>query len=375
MKVLIFTSSGGTAHDSAAYAIKAWMHRWDPDGEVLVEHVLERSGWLMRGSVNLYNWIQRCAPWLHQIYWRLVEFEDVVKPGTLIAGRSYVIQLLKKIQPDLLISTHPHTNRGHFELARRVCPGLRCIICCTELDGGFGFSRNWLTKRAEALWTLTPEVSSYMREQGYRSVPAPALGPLFDPAFTDELALPEQPANPDQLPLLVLGAGANGANNHIQLLEALIPLAGRLRVVALCGRRASALSQIQQWAKKHPQLSLNCLGFQGPAAMADLYKQAWAMLSRPGARTATEALAAGSVLIFYGFGMTMPQELLARRYFQARQIDCCIRKPQDLAEVCLRWLDQPEQYNQLKSRVMRHQLFSDRESIRTLMFHGPNAVS
>ena len=375
MRVLIFTSSSGTAHDAAAYAIKAWMHRWDPDGEVLVEHVLENSGWLMRGNIAFYNWIQCQAPWIHQIYWRVLEFEDVLKPGTLIAGRSYVIQLLRKIQPDLLISTHPHTNRGHFELARRVCPGLRCIICCTELDGGFGFSRNWLTKRAEVLWTLTTEVSSYMREQGYRSVPAQALGPLFDPAFADELARPEQPANADQLPLLVLGAGANGANNHIQLLEALIPFVGRLRVVALCGRRASALSQIQQWAKKHPQLSLNCLGFQGPAAMADLYKQAWAMVTRPGARTATEALAAGSVLIFYGFGMTMPQELLARRYFQARQIDCCIRKPQDLAEVCLRWLDQPEQYNQLKSRVMRHQLFSDRESIRTLMFHGPNAVS
>jgi hypothetical protein len=67
-----------------------------------------------------------------------------------------MIQLLRKIQPDLLISTHPHTNRGHFELARRVCPRLRCMVCCTELDGGFGFSRNWLTKRAEALWTLTP---------------------------------------------------------------------------------------------------------------------------------------------------------------------------------------------------------------------------
>ena len=145
--------------------------------------------------------------------------------------------------------------------------------------------------------------------------------------------------------------------------------------MALCGRRASALRQIQQWAKKHPQLSLNCLGFQGPAAMADLYKQAWAMVSRPGARTATEALAAGSVLIFNGFGMTMPQELLARRYFQARQIDCCIRKPRDLAEVCLRWLDQPEQYNQLKARVIRHRLFSDRESIRTLIFHGPTAVA
>ena len=36
MRVLIFTSSGGTAHDAAAYALKAWLQRWDPKGEVRV---------------------------------------------------------------------------------------------------------------------------------------------------------------------------------------------------------------------------------------------------------------------------------------------------------------------------------------------------
>ncbi|QNJ30573.1 monogalactosyldiacylglycerol (MGDG) synthase family protein [Synechococcus sp. PROS-9-1] len=370
MRVLIFTSSGGTAHDAAAYALEAWLRRWDPNGEVLVEHILEKASWFTRGGVALYNWIQRHGPWMHQIYWRLVEFEDVTKPGTLLAGRSYVIRILRRFQPDLLISTHPHINRGHFDLARRVCPEMRCITCCTELDGGFGFSRNWFSKRAEAFWTLTPEVSSYARRQGYRTVPAPAFGPLFDPAFDEELFRPEKAATADQLPLLVLGAGANGANNHVRLLEMLLPLAGRVRVVALCGRRQAALHQLRQWAEQHPQLSFKPLGFQGPAEMASLYKQSWAMVARPGARTATEALAAGCVLIFNGFGTTMPQELLARRYFKARQIDCCIRKPQDLLNLCRGWLDQPEHYQKLKERVSNHRLIADQEAIRSLLFDG-----
>ena len=130
MRVLIFTSSGGTAHDAAAYAIEAWLKRWDPDGEVLVEHVLENASIFTRAGVALYNWIQRHGPWMHQIYWRVVEFKDVTKPVTLLAGRFYVIKLLRRLQPDLLISTHPHINRGHFDLARRVCPEMRCIICC-----------------------------------------------------------------------------------------------------------------------------------------------------------------------------------------------------------------------------------------------------
>jgi UDP-N-acetylglucosamine:LPS N-acetylglucosamine transferase len=107
--------------------------------------------------------------------------------------------------------------------------------------------------------------------------------------------------------------------------------------------------------------------------MAKLYKQAWAMVARPGARTATEALAAGTVLIFNGFGMTMPQELLARRYFQARQIDCCIRKPHDLLNLCRSWLDQPEHYQKLKERVSNHRLIADREAIRSLLLDGDSA--
>ena len=88
MRVLIFTSSGGTAHDAAAYAIEPWLKRWDPDGEVLVEHVLENASVFTRAGVALYNWIQRHGPWMHQIYWRVVEFEDVTKPGTLLAEES-----------------------------------------------------------------------------------------------------------------------------------------------------------------------------------------------------------------------------------------------------------------------------------------------
>ena len=57
---------------------------------------------------------------------------------------------------------------------------------------------------------------------------------MLDPAVDEELFRPEKAATADQLPLLVLGAGANGANNHVRLLEMLLPLAGRVRVGGTC---------------------------------------------------------------------------------------------------------------------------------------------
>jgi UDP-N-acetylglucosamine:LPS N-acetylglucosamine transferase len=355
-KVLIYTSSGGTAHDSAAEAIRHWLERERPNIEVRVDQVLERSSSTYRGGVELYNWIQRRRPWLHQIYWRAMELEDLVKPGTVLFGRRYLIRELQDFRPDVLISTHPHTNRGHFDLAKRVLGNqLRCITCCTELDGGFGFSRNWLSRRADLFWALTEEVVREVRRRR-PGVPVELLGPLLYQDYHDG---GPAPAAVEGLPLLVLGTGSNGANNHIPLLKKLLPFAGQLTVAALCGRRPIVREEVQAWVDRHPALVVQVLDYQGPAAMADLYRRAWAMVSRPGARTATEALFMGCPLIFNHYGTTMPQELLAPRYFQARGLGASIRRPEELASLVGGWLADHAGYGALRQCYQQQRLKAD----------------
>lgn len=368
MRVLIFTSSGGTAHDAAAYALRDWLAQIRPEVEVRVEAVLENASWFTRGGTDLYNWIQKHAPWLHQLYWRIVELEDLIKPGTVLFGHRYLVRLLREYRPDLLISTHPHTNRGHFDLAKRVAgPDLRCVISCTELDGGFGFSRNWLTRRADLFWTLTPGVDREWLRRRFPHQRVRCLGPLLYPAFHHAPAPVQLPPG---LPLLVLGSGANGANNHIRLLEQLLPQSGRLQVVALCGRRQSAHQELEDWARAHPQLKVEALGFQGPEAMASLYRRAWALVARPGARTATEALAMGCPLIFNRYGLTMPQELLAPRWFRKHGLEVSIRRPRELAGVVTRLLDHPESYQSLRDAYARHRLTSNPEALLEAVIGG-----
>jgi UDP-N-acetylglucosamine:LPS N-acetylglucosamine transferase len=169
------------------------------------------------------------------------------------------------------------------------------------------------------------------------------------------------------LPLLVLGAGANGANNHCRLLEVLRPFAGRLAVVALTGRRQAAFEQVQAWAAAHPELAVQALGFQGPEQMVALYRRAWAMVARPGARTATEALLLGCPLVFNTFGTTMPQEWLARRYFRSRGLERSIDRPEQLGNLVAAWLDRPETYGDWRRLYQQHQLLSDPPSLGRLL--------
>ena len=64
----------------------------------------------------------------------------------------------------------------------------------------------------------------------------------------------------------------------------------------------------------------------------------------------------------------MPQELLALRYFQSRDIDRCIRQPEDLLMLCRHWLEHPEKYRQLKNLIQSNQLIGDRNAIRKILF-------
>ena len=367
MRVLILTSRAGTAHQAAANALVEWFGLQTPSVDVSVLFHEDTCGYY-DDATNLYNWIQKKAPWLHKIYWRILETEDFTKPGTVLIGRSHLVDELRRFCPDLLISTHPHTNRGHFDLAKRVVgPHLRCLVCCTEVDGGFGFTRNWVTGAADGFWAITEPVAQEARKRRFPPERIEVLGPLLQRPFHQ--AGPA-PLTLDGLPLLVLGSGSNGANNHLTQLEHLLPWAGQLEVVALCGRRTEVKEAVEEWAARNPSLAVSALDFQPPEAMASLYRRCWAMVSRPGARTATEALLLGCPLIFHRLGGGMPQELLALRYFRERGLETSIQHPRDLAGVVGGWLADPDLYQLLRLRYRQAVLQADPERVMKYLLHG-----
>ena len=348
-RVLILTSSGGTAHDVSAYAIQEWLAVTHPGLPVLVDHVLERSSFFYRATNYAYNTIQKKALWMHRIFWWILELEDLIRLGTVTFGRSYFLRLIQEFRPDLIVSTHPHINRGYFAFAKTVLGSdLRCVVCCTELDGGYGFSRNWFAPETDRFFALTPGVARALRGRGMPSEKIVVQGPLLAPAFYGVRAAPDV----SQLPLLVLGSGANGANNHALLLGVLRALAGRIRVAVLCGRRQSAYDSVSGWAARHPELELHPLAFQGPSEMARLYQEAWAFVARPGARTASEALALGCPLIFNCYGITMPQETQALRFFKELGILRMVNQPVDLMRQLSFWLSNPEAYRHFRDACM-----------------------
>ena len=355
-RILILTSSGGTAHDASAYAIQEWFSILHPEFPVLVDHVLERSSFFYRVTNFAYNTIQKNAPWIHRLFWWVLELEDLVKFGTVTFGRSYFLRLIRHFRPDIIVSTHPHINRGYFAFAKNVLgPGLRCIVCCTELDGGYGFSRNWFSTHTHRFFALTSGVARAIQLRGMSLERIIVSGPLLAPSFYAMRFA----SDASRLPLVVLGSGANGANNHALLLDALLPLAGRIRLVVLCGKRQSAYQGVSEWAAIHPELEVRPLSFQGPSEMARLYQEAWMFVARPGARTASEALAIGCPLIFNCYNITMPQETQAIRFFNSLGLLLVAKNPGDLVRHLLYFLGDPDCYKALQAAYANYDFSVD----------------
>jgi hypothetical protein len=68
-------------------------------------------------------------------------------------------------------------------------------------------------------------------------------------------------------------------------------------------------------------------------------------------------------LIFNHYGTTMPQELLAPRYFAARGLEHSIRRPEQLSALVAQWLEQPAEHAALCRTYQDHRLRSEPEQI------------
>ena len=189
LRVLVLTSSTGGGHDSRARALRAWAAR-NPTSrpwEVEQQQALEATHVIYKFGVGLYNTIQRVWPRLHHIYYNVLEavsFCGGGGEGGVMGGQGFQ-EAVRQARPDLVVSTHDHLNHGFFAAARAAIPDAppKCATYCTELSGGYGFSRHWVNPRADLFIGAVPEVCEQAQKLGMPAGRTFLGGFLLDPAF------------------------------------------------------------------------------------------------------------------------------------------------------------------------------------------------
>jgi processive 1,2-diacylglycerol beta-glucosyltransferase len=362
--LLVLTSATGAGHDTHAAAAREWCARlFGGRVRVRIAHILEESHPLCRAGVEFYNMIQRRAPWAHHLYYNLLELPGMPGSSSVGPGRAHVERVLREAAPAAVLSVHDCLNRGHFALARRMAgpgAGPRCATFCAEFGGGYGFSRNWVDPAADFFFARTEEAGAAavglglpterVLRAGHWAPPA-FYGPPMEPEARTAFVGRELGLESGRFTLL-LSTGGAGAQNHAALLRALRPLAGGIQVVALCGRDEHGRRWLEAGAAREVGFPVRVLGFSGE--MVRLLDACDAVVARAGATTAGEALLRGCPVVFNALGGMMPQELPTWRWFRDRALGARIFRPEGLASVVRRWLEDPSAHKRLKEAMARH---------------------
>lgn len=362
VRILILTSSTGAGHDARAQAFAEWcfeLYRHDVD--VRIEQMLEKSSRVFQFGVELYNWIQRRSPWLHKLYFILVEALSLLNRRSVAWGRSYYIRVLEEYRPHLIFSVHDCLNRGYFQLARRVLgrSQVRCATYCGEFSGGFGYSINWVEPSADLYIARTPTAGDYaiklglpparLRIRGHLMRPRSHLE-QFDEAQRREYLTRKLELEPGRFTVF-LATGGNGANNHLELLPALLPHASRVQAVVICGRNRDSYNEIVHWRSEHPELPCFVDGFSDEVHL--LMQVSDAIVTRGGTTTCAKALHFRCPIIFNTFGGIMPQESLTLKFFRNGEGAAFVSNASEFRKLIDLWMSDPGAYQELRRNFLR----------------------
>jgi processive 1,2-diacylglycerol beta-glucosyltransferase len=362
LRILVLTSSTGGGHDARAEAFAEWcfqLYRHDVD--VRIEQMLEKSSVINRTGVNLYNRIQRTAPWMHKLFYALVELLSYINRRDVKFGAGYYLQVLREYKPHVVFSVHDCLNRGYFPLARKTLgtAKVRCATYCGEFSGGWGYSRNWIEPSVDLYISRTPTARDYAvkcgipmeksRVRGYLMRPRSHLE-VLSPAERREFRVKRLSVDPERFTVF-LATGGNGANNHAALLPALLKHADRLQAVLICGKNKETYNELIHWRALHPEFTCYIEGYSDNVHL--LMQVSDVIVTRGGTTTCAKALHFECPILFNAFGGIMPQEQLTWKFFRNGAASEKIESAPDFERIIDSWMADPAVYQRVREQFLK----------------------
>src|SRR4051812_45364215 len=95
LRILVLTSSTGGGHDARAEAFAEWCFQlYQHNVDVRIEQMLEKSSVVNRAGVRLYNRLQLSAPWVHKVFYTVVELLSYLNRRRVTFGAEYYVSVL-----------------------------------------------------------------------------------------------------------------------------------------------------------------------------------------------------------------------------------------------------------------------------------------
>lgn len=295
-KILIFYGSYGGGHLSAAKSIKAYFeNNYNDISVTMIDCIAYVGKYINKVTTGAYNQFAKNAPWAWKRVYNNSKDGALAKISTT-SNRMMAYKLsalVKRINPDVIISTHPFSTQMCGVLKKR--GKISCPIATVLTD--FKIHEQWLqfTNYVDCYFVSNKQMKSDMVSKGVVGSKIHVTGIPISERFLKKYNRKEVcklfDLNPDNEVVLFFAGGefGLGRSTTVLMLKALIRLFSKLQVVAISGKNIRMKEKFKKLvATTESEDRIKIIEYTDK--VPELMSISKFVITKPGGLTMTEAL-------------------------------------------------------------------------------------
>ena len=301
-RVLILTASVGEGHDLPARTLADQLRAESPGTEVLIEDGLQAMG-------SFYVLVSERAPGV--VFYRFRFLWDagfwlfvglgptrrLTQALVRATGSRGVLRLVRRIDPDVVVSTYPVTTEVLGGLRRAGKLDVPVVAAITDL----AVMHYWAAPGVDLHLVTHPESIDEVREVAGADADVEVVQGLTRPEFAQPCDRREARAAlglPQDATIVLVSGGGWGVGDLDSAIDTSLAEPNVDQVVCLCGRNEELLARLVERYRDEPRVLL--VGFT--EQMSEWLGAADALIHSTGGLTVLEAYVRGCPTISYGWG-------------------------------------------------------------------------
>jgi UDP-N-acetylglucosamine:LPS N-acetylglucosamine transferase len=301
-RVLILTASVGEGHDLPARTLADQIRAESPAAEVVIEDGLRAMGWAFvlvnerAPGVVFYRfrWLWDAAFW---VFVALKPTRRLTQALVRGVGSRGVLRLVRRVDPDVVVSVYPMTTEVLGGLRRRGRLHVPVVAAITDL----AMMHYWAAPGVDLHLVTHPESIPEVREVAGVAAEVEAVHGLTRPEFAQPLDRREA-RQALGLPLdghvVLVSGGGWGVGDLAGAIDAALAQSEVDVVACLCGRNEELRARLADRYDGEPRVLL--VGFT--EQMSEWLGAADVLIHSTGGLTVLEAYVRGCPTISYGWG-------------------------------------------------------------------------
>lgn len=284
-RILIVTASVGSGHTQAALAIKQALKKDYGHQAFIIDFLSGGGRYLGKVVKSTYLRALKMFPEIWDYVYRYSNeprYGEPIKSVLQLASERYMLQIIRRYSPDVLVFTHPFPCGAAAGLKKDGKTTVPLVGVITD----YAVHRLWEYPEVDHYCVATEELAAELLSQGFENSTVSSVGIPVRDMIRSQIDVSTSPRS-----VLVMGGGM-GMGPNAEMVKALTAMP-EISVRAVCGKNAHLYHLLKSSSLRPPKLKVYGFTHKIPELMAE----ASLLVTKPGGLTASEALAAGLPMI------------------------------------------------------------------------------